>query len=52
MSKQHVRQLVRHDADDFSFGGGVEHAAVDEHRPAGERKGIDLFQFTGVNEYW
>ena len=33
--QQHVAQLVRHDADDFSFAARrLEHAAVDEHRSA------------------
>ena len=45
VSKQDVRQLVRHDADDLAFGRGrVEHAAVDEHRSARQRERIDLFQ--------
>jgi hypothetical protein len=45
MTKQDVRQLVRHHADDLGFRRRrVEHAAVHEHRPAGQRKGIDLFE--------
>ncbi len=45
MPQQHVRQLVRHDAGDLAFScSGVEHAAVHEHRTAGQREGIDLFQ--------
>ena len=52
MPQQHVRQLVRHDADDLAFGcRGVEHAAVDEHRPPGSAKALISFRFTGVNEY-
>ncbi len=43
--QQHVRQLVRHHADDLAFGRGrVEHAAVHEHRPARQRKRVDLLQ--------
>ena len=43
--QQHVRQLVRHHADDFAFRRRrVEHAAVDEHRAARQRERVDLFQ--------
>src|SRR6185503_5650584 len=35
VAEQYVRELVRHDPDDLALGGrGVEHPAVDEHRPA------------------
>ncbi len=45
MAEQHVAQLVRHDADDFALAlRCLEHAAVDEHRAAGQREGVDLFQ--------
>jgi hypothetical protein len=45
MTKQDVRQLVRHHADDLGFRRRrVEHAALHEHRPARQRKGIDLLE--------
>jgi hypothetical protein len=45
MPQQHVRQLVRHHADHFAFRRRrLEHAAVDEHRSAGQRESVDLFQ--------
>jgi hypothetical protein len=38
-------ELVGHHAGDFAFSRRrVEHAAVDVHRPAGQRERVDLFQ--------
>ena len=38
-------ELVRHDADHFALGRRrIEHAAVDEHRSARQREGVDLLQ--------
>ena len=37
--------LVRHDARHFAFGlGRLEHAAVEEHRPARQRERVDLLE--------
>jgi hypothetical protein len=48
VAQQDVTELVRHDAGHLAFGGGrVEHAAVDEHRPAGEREGVDVLEVDG-----
>jgi hypothetical protein len=45
MSQQNVREFVCHHAHDFTLGGGgVEHAALDEHRSARQRKRVDLLQ--------
>ena len=45
VAQQHVAQLVRHHADDFAFARRcLEHAAVDEHRAAGQRERVDLFE--------
>jgi hypothetical protein len=45
MPKQHVGELVGHHAGHFRFRGRrLEHAAVDEHRPARQRERVDLFQ--------
>ena len=45
MPEQHVRELVRHHADHLTFAcRGLEHAAVDEHRPAGQRERVDVLQ--------
>ena len=45
MPQEDVRQFVRHDAGDFALAcRRVEHAAMDEHRPAGQREGVDLLQ--------
>ena len=41
--KNDVTELVRHHAGDFTLGGRrFDHAAVDEHRSARERKGVDF----------
>ena len=38
-----VADLVGHDARGFAFGlGRLDHAAVDEHRSAGQREGVDV----------
>ena len=43
VTEEHVGELVRHHARHFTFeAGGVDHAAVDEHRPAGQGEGVDL----------
>jgi hypothetical protein len=45
MAKQHVRQFVRHHPGNLALGSSrLEHAAMDEHRPARERECVDLFQ--------
>ncbi len=54
VSQNHVAQLVRHDAGDLALDrGGLNHAAVDVHGPARQRKRIDLAHvddFEGVSE--
>ena len=43
VTQRDVRNLVRHDAGDFAFGlRRFDHAAMEEHRPAGQRKRVDL----------
>ena len=43
MSQNHVAELVRHDAGDLALDRGrLNHAAVDVHRTARQRKRIDL----------
>jgi hypothetical protein len=43
MPQDDVAQLVRHDAGDFIIRAGrLEHAAVQKHRAAGQREGVDL----------
>ena len=43
MTQGHVTQLVGHDAGRFAFGmRRFDHAAVEVHRPAGQRKRVDL----------
>ena len=38
-----VAELVRHDAGDLAFGlRRLDHAAIDEHRSAGQRERVDL----------
>ena len=45
VAQQDVRQLVRHHASDFAFRRRrVEHAPLNEHRPARERERVDLLQ--------
>ena len=45
VAQEDMAQLVRHHADDFSFARRrFEHAAVDEHRPAGQCERVDLFE--------
>ena len=54
VSQNHVAELVRHDAGDLALDrGGLNHAAVDVHGPARQRKRIDLAHvddFEGVSE--
>ena len=54
MPQNHVAELVRHDAGDLALDrGGLNHAAVDVHRTARQRKRIDLAHvddFEGVSE--
>ena len=43
VAQQHVTELVRHHAGDLAVGvRRFDHPAVDEHRPAGQREGVDL----------
>ena len=43
VAKGHVAHLVRHDAGHLALGvRGLDHAAVEEHRPAGQREGVDV----------
>ena len=43
VAQRDVAQLVRHHAGDFAFGvRRFDHAAVDEHRSAGQRERVDL----------
>ncbi len=55
MTQRHVAQLVRHHAGDLPFGVRLlHHPAVDEHRPAREREGVDLLHvhtLEGVAEF-
>jgi hypothetical protein len=45
VTKQHVCELVRHHARHFAFTlRRFDHAAIDEHRAAGERKRVDVLQ--------
>ena len=47
--ENHVTQFVRHDAGHFGVGTRrFNHPAVEKHRPAGEREGIDLFEIDHV----
>ena len=44
MTEDDVAQLVRHHPRDFAVGvRRLDHAAVDEHRTAWQREGVDLF---------
>ena len=52
VAKRDVAQLVRHDAGNLPFGvRPLHHPAVDEHRPARQREGVDLPKFTPVKLY-
>ena len=43
LPQRHVGDLVRHDARHLAFGlRRFDHAAVKEHRPARQRKRVDL----------
>ena len=43
MPQRHVAHFVRHDARHFAFGlCRLDHAAVDVHRAAGQREGVDV----------
>ena len=45
VTQEHMAQLVGHYADDLAFTRRrLEHAAVDEHRPARKRKGVDFLE--------
>ncbi len=49
VTQDDVTQFVRHDPRDFAFGvRGFDHAAIDEHRPAGQRERVD---FTDVDDF-
>ena len=49
MPENHVAQLVRHDACHFCVGARrFNHPAMQEHRPAGQRESIDLFEIDHV----
>ena len=49
VAENHVAQLVRHDACHFGVGARrFDHPAVEKHRAAGEREGIDLFEIDDV----
>ena len=44
-----VRELVRHDAGDLAFRlRRLNHAAVQEHRPARQREGVDVAEIDDV----
>ena len=45
VTQDHVRQLVRHDPGNFPFRARrLNHAAIQEHRPAGQGERVDLTQ--------
>ena len=47
--ENHVAQLVRHDACHFCVGARrFDHPAVEKHRPARQREGVDLFEIDDV----
>ena len=49
VAQDHVAQLVRHDAGHFIVGARrLQHAAVEEHRAARQREGVDLSQVDDV----
>ena len=49
VTENHVAQLVRHDARHFCVGARrFNHPAMEKHRSAGKREGIDLFEIDDV----
>jgi hypothetical protein len=48
VAQDDVADFVGHDAGYFAFRlGRLDHAAIDEHRSAGQRKGVDIANIDG-----